>query len=129
MTANPKMIPPLAAPESNSASETSPSADLRGDPHATHAAESLASGAPHVWLLRLRALLFVTLCATLGVLLVILPWTPRWTDNPLLLGSSWLRDFVSSGFARGVASGLGLLNLWLGFREAILYNEHPKGSD
>lgn len=76
-----------------------------------------------IWLLRLRALLFVTLCATLGVLLLILPWTPKWTDNPLLLMFPGLRDFVSSGFVRGLASGLGLLDLWLGFREAILYHE------
>jgi len=81
-----------------------------------------------IWLLRLRALLFVTLCATLGVLLLILPWTPKWTDNPLLLTFPGLRDFVSSGFVRGLASGLGLLDLWLGFREAILYHENPKGS-
>jgi len=73
--------------------------------------------------MRLRALLFVTLCATFGVLLLILPWTPKWTDNPLLLTFPGLRDFVSSGFARGLASGLGLLDLWLGFREAIFYHE------
>lgn len=79
-----------------------------------------------IWLLRLRSLLFVTLCATLGVLLIILPWTPRWTDNPLLLNSPNLRDFVSSGFVRGLASGLGILDLWLGFWEAIHYHENPR---
>lgn len=79
-----------------------------------------------IWLLRLRSLLFVTLCATLGVLLIILPWTPRWTDNPLLLTSPNLRDFVSSGFVRGLASGLGFLDLWLGFWEAIHYHENPR---
>jgi len=78
-----------------------------------------------VWLLRLRALLLVTLCATFGVLLVILPWTPKWTDNPLLLTSPGLRAFVSNGFVRGATSGLGLLDLWLGFWEAIHYHEHP----
>jgi hypothetical protein len=80
----------------------------------------------HIWLLRLRSLLFVTMCATLGVLLIILPWTPRWTDNPLLLTSPNLRDFVSSGFVRGFASGLGILDLWLGFWEAIHYHENPR---
>jgi len=79
-------------------------------------------------MLRMRALLFVTLCATFGVLLLILPWTPKWTDNPLLLTFPGLRDFVSSGFVRGLSSGLGLLDLWLGFREAILYHEDPKSS-
>jgi len=85
------------------------------------------SPAWHIWLIRIRALLFVTLCATFGVLLLILPWTPKWTDNPLLLSFPSLRDIVSSGFVRGIASGLGLLDLWLGFWEAIHYHETPKG--
>jgi hypothetical protein len=80
------------------------------------------------WLQRTRALLFVTVCATFGVLLIILPWTAKWTDNPLLLTYPGLRDIVSSGFVRGFASGLGILDLWLGFWEAIHYHETPKGS-
>lgn len=79
-----------------------------------------------LWLLRIRSLLLVTVCATFGVLLIILPWTPKWTDNPLLLSSPNLRDFVSSGFVRGLASGLGVLDLWLGFWEAIHYHETPR---
>ena len=82
--------------------------------------------AHNLWLQRTRALLFVTICATLGVLLVILPWTTKWTENPLLLMSSHLRGVVLSGFTRGVSSGLGMLNLWLGFWEAIHYHENPK---
>jgi hypothetical protein len=86
---------------------------------------------PHVniWLLRLRALLFVTMCATLGVLLIILPWTPKWTDNPLLLSIPELRPIVSNGFVRGLCSGLGVLDLWLGFWEAIYYHENPVASE
>jgi hypothetical protein len=78
-----------------------------------------------LWLLRTRALLFVTACATFGVLLLILPWTPKWTDNPLLLTYPGLRSVVSSGFVRGLSSGLGVLDLWLGFWEAIHYHETP----
>ena len=79
----------------------------------------------NVWLLRIRALLFVTMCATLGVLLIILPWTPKWTDNPLLLSMPDLRNFIANGFVRGLCSGLGVLDLWLGFWEAIYYHEKP----
>jgi hypothetical protein len=79
-----------------------------------------------IWLLRIRALLFVTVCATFGVLLIILPWTPKWTDNPMLLMHPGVRDLVASGFARGLASGLGVLDLWLGFWEAIHYHENPE---
>jgi hypothetical protein len=77
-----------------------------------------------VWLRRIRALLFVTVCATFGVLLVILPWTQHWTDNPLLLTSPGLRGFIANGFVRGLASGLGMVDLWLGFWEAIHYHEN-----
>jgi len=79
-----------------------------------------------IWLLRIRALLFVTVCATLGVLLIILPWTQKWTDNPLLLSYPVLRRCLSNGFVRGLASGLGMLDLWLGFWEAVHYHEGPK---
>jgi hypothetical protein len=68
-------------------------------------------------------LLFVFLCAGVGVLLVILPWTDQWTDNYLLLQHPQLRSLVSSGFARGICSGLGLLDIWIGFWEAIHYHE------
>jgi hypothetical protein len=79
-----------------------------------------------MWLLRVRALLFVTVCAIFGVLLVILPWTEHWTDNSLLLASPALRTFISTGFVRGLASGLGMVDLWLGFWAAIHYHESPQ---
>ena len=87
---------------------------------------SLSSPAPPVtrlWLRRIGVLLFVFLCATLGVMLMILPWRPEWSDNPLLLPYPTLRAVVSSGFARGLATGLGVLNVWIGFWEAIQYRE------
>jgi len=76
-----------------------------------------------VWLRRIGVLLFVFLCATLGVMLMILPWRPEWSDNPLLLPYPTLRAIVASGFARGVSTGLGVLNVWIGFWEAIQYRE------
>jgi hypothetical protein len=79
--------------------------------------------AARLWLRRVGVLLFVFLCATLGVMLMILPWRPEWSDNPLLLPYPALRAAVGSGFARGVATGLGVLNVWIGFWEAIQYRE------
>jgi len=80
-----------------------------------------------LWLHRNTVLLFVFLCASTGVLLVILPWRPEWTDNQLLQGFPELRAIVGSGFVRGVVSGLGALDTWIGFWEAVHYHEH-KGS-
>jgi hypothetical protein len=120
VNADPKTIAP--------ASDERPPADpgRNNMPGASTEPGSARSGSGwHVWLIRIRALLFVTLCATFGVLLAILPWTPKWTDNPLLLSFPDLRDIVSNGFVRGAVSGLGILNLWLGFWEAIHYHEKP----
>jgi len=94
----------------------------RGQPPIDHAS------APHltrgqIWAHRLLVLLFVFVCAAAGVLLVVLPWTPQWTDNTLLLRYPNLRTIITNGFFRGLCSGLGLLDIWIGFSEAIHYHE------
>ena len=79
--------------------------------------------AGELWVHRILVLLFVFVCAVIGVLLVILPWHPEWTDNPLLLRYPGLRSFMSHNFVRGLFSGLGLLDIWIGFWEAVHYRE------
>jgi hypothetical protein len=76
-----------------------------------------------LWLRRVGVLVFVFFCATLGVMLMILPWRPEWSDNPLLLAYPAMREAVSTGFVRGLVTGLGLLNVWIGFWEAVRYRE------
>jgi hypothetical protein len=76
-----------------------------------------------IWVHRLLVLLFVFVCAAAGVLLVVLPWTPQWTDNSLLLRYPDLRTIMTHGFFRGLCSGLGMLDIWIGFSEAIHYHE------
>ncbi len=77
-----------------------------------------------LWMHRISVFLFVLISAVAGVLLIILPWTPEWTDNYLLLSFPMLRTLVSNGFFRGICSGLGLLDIWIGFWEALHYHEH-----
>jgi hypothetical protein len=79
-----------------------------------------------LWLHRIIVLMFVFLCAVAGVLLVILPWRPEWTDNHLLFGYPGLRAFVANGFVRGLCSGLGVLDIWIGFWEAVHYHEEKR---
>jgi hypothetical protein len=76
-----------------------------------------------IWLHRISSLLFVIVCATFGVLLVIMPWSLQWTDNRLLWGHPDAKAFLAHPFVRGVCSGLGILDLWIGFREAVHYHE------
>jgi hypothetical protein len=82
--------------------------------------------AARLWLRRIGVLLFVFLCATIGVMLMILPWRPEWSDNPLLLPYPTLRAVVAGGFVRGLSTGLGALNVWIGFWEAIQYREESE---
>jgi hypothetical protein len=79
-----------------------------------------------LWLRRSSVFLFVLVSAVAGVLLVILPWTAEWTDNYLLLQFPWIRSLISSGFFRGICSGLGLLDIWIGFWEALHYHERQQ---
>lgn len=80
-------------------------------------------GSLQLWVRRVWVLLFVFVCATTGVLLLILPWRPEWTDNSLLFTFPSLRALVTNGFVRGLCSGLGMLDIWIGFSEAIHYHE------
>jgi hypothetical protein len=89
------------------------------------AASNLQPRKAHLWMHRLLVLLFVFVCAVVGVLLVVLPWHPEWADNPLALRYPGLRSFLSHPFVRGACSGLGLLDIWIGFWEAVHYHEEP----
>jgi hypothetical protein len=114
---------PFSSPPGN-ASKTAPPADsstaLLGPPLE---AETRTDSPLQVWMHRTSVFLFVLISAVAGVLLIILPWTPEWTDNYLLLSFPALRSVVSNGFFRGLCSGLGLLDIWIGFWEALHYHE------
>jgi hypothetical protein len=76
-----------------------------------------------LWLHRFAMLVLVFGCAGVGVLLVILPWSPQWTNNSLLWGLPQWQAFFANSFVRGVCTGLGILDLWIGFSEAVHYHE------
>jgi hypothetical protein len=75
------------------------------------------------WLGHIAILLFVFFCSVVGLWLALLPWSLQWTDNPMLWTHPDLRAFLGYGFVRGICSGLGLLDLWIGIREATDYYE------
>ena len=106
-----------------SSSDHSSSDRPPGDPSPLVTEPGLLPGL-QLWLHRASVFLFVLISAVAGVLLIILPWTPEWTDNYLLLSYPSLRTLVSSGFFRGICTGLGLLDIWIGFWEALHYHEH-----
>ncbi len=119
MTADPKL--PVENGTSSPASARSETTTTLLDP--TAAVAPPAHTGIQLLLHRTSVFLFVLISAVAGVLLVILPWTPEWTDNYLLLSYPWLRTLISTGFFRGLCTGLGLLDIWIGFWEALHYHD------
>lgn len=73
-----------------------------------------------VWLQRSALVLLVVTCIYIGLILVVLPWTPLWHENGFFarLPERWA-EWLQLGSVRGVASGLGLLDVWIGLSEAV----------
>jgi formate/nitrite transporter FocA (FNT family) len=72
---------------------------------------------------RVKLVIAVAFCIELGLILVVLPWTRLWTENSLLLSFPTLRSMLHQNFVRGLISGVGLIDVWLGVWEAVRYRE------
>src|SRR3954470_20108578 len=82
--------------------------------------------APPVWLARCMMVVFVAFCVEVGLVLIAVPWLPHlWHENTLLASYPAVRAFIAHDFVRGVTSGIGILDIWLGIYEAVHYRD-PK---
>jgi hypothetical protein len=79
-----------------------------------------------IWLHRLSIVIFVIFCIELGMLLTVLPWTRIWTDNSLISAHPPWRLVAQHNFVRGVITGLGLVDVWIGIWEAVHYRDPGK---
>ena len=78
-----------------------------------------------VWLQRLSLFVLVLFCVYLGVLVMVLPWWTRiWDRNAFILARPWLAAVLHNGAVRGMISGLGLLDIWIGISEAVHYRDY-----
>jgi hypothetical protein len=77
------------------------------------------------WLERSELFLRVLVRLLLGLVLTVGPWVLPlfWDQNPLFLRFPDLGAWAMRGWARGLVSGLGLLNLWIAFHDAIRHNK------
>jgi len=76
-----------------------------------------------LWRARLFLVEFIFVCLVVGIILIVAPWTSLWSSNSLLAGFPRLREFLMQNFVRGLISGLGLVDIWLGVSEAVRYRE------
>jgi len=69
------------------------------------------------WYHRLGGVLFVVFCLSIGIFLLIFPWTSYWEHNYFsALIPEW-RQYWDNTYTRGAISGLGVVNLYIGFIE------------
>ena len=78
-----------------------------------------------VWLQRLSLIVLVLFCFYIGGLLTVLPWLPRYFDsNGWLLAHPAVGNFVGRSWMRGVLSGIGLIDIWIGISELWHYRDY-----
>jgi hypothetical protein len=77
-----------------------------------------------LWLQRISLFILVLFCVYLGVIVAVLPWwTSVWDHNLFLQSHPHLWGVLRLGFVRGIISGLGVLDIWIGISEAIHYRD------
>jgi hypothetical protein len=101
--------------------------DSQPDPNPDHnnvTPRTVRRGTP-VWLQRVSLFVLVLFCVYLGVLVMVLPWWPRiWDHNMFIQARPGLAAFLHNGAVRGIISGLGLLDIWIGISEAVHYRDY-----
>ena len=95
------------------------SVPLPGTRRAPIASGSGRGAPPGPWLRQVEVWVRIVVQLYLGLLIVALPWLHFWSDNTLFTFNPAVAAVASSGFVRGVVSGLGILNLYLAVYEAL----------
>ncbi|MGI8811631.1 MAG: hypothetical protein ACR2IH_03780 [Pyrinomonadaceae bacterium] len=81
---------------------------------------------------KLTVIFFIILCLLLGFYLILSPWDTlfgNWSENYLLVvvtdkaGLPFIQKAVASNWFRGAVTGLGVVNLVIGFWEAAHFNQ------
>lgn len=118
MSGQPQVLPESTPPPGRQVAAPS---ETTGGPVA---AQSSSRTAP-IWLQRLSLFVLVLFCVYLGVLVMVLPWWTRiWDHNAYIQARPALAAILRNGAVRGIISGLGLLDVWIGISEAVNYRDY-----
>jgi hypothetical protein len=80
-----------------------------------------------VWLQRLSLAVLVLFCFYIGALLAVLPWSPRyWDQNGWLLAHPAVAAVLHQGWVRGLVTGFGLIDIWIGISELLHYRDYRR---
>ena len=122
MSQQPEMTsPPLtASPAPASAAVIDPVPNPSAPPPSAH---PVPQRIPR-WLERGELFLRVLLRMYIGLAVCYAPWSHMfWDQNPLFTRYPTLAIYAAHGAVRGIISGLGLLNLWIAFRDAVRHRD------
>jgi hypothetical protein len=102
-----------------------PDAGQQLPPAEARPAEAVSGAVAPVWLQRVSLFVLVLFCVYLGILVAVLPWWPRiWDQNLFISSRPMLAAVLHNGAVRGLISGLGVLDIWIGVSEAVHYRDH-----
>jgi hypothetical protein len=81
-----------------------------------------------VWLQRLSLLVLVVFCFLVGGLTAALPWwMPRyWDQNGWLMAHPAVHAVLARGWVRGLVTGVGLIDIWIGVSELLHYQDYKR---
>ncbi len=117
MSQQPELISPPLPANPASESERATSTPALASSYTVHPPQRIPR-----WLVRAELFLRVLLRIYIGLAVCYAPWSPIfWDQNPLFAQFPTLSIYAANGAVRGIVSGLGLLNLWIAFKDALRY--------
>jgi hypothetical protein len=128
MSEEPELTPIPANPATRSGTETEPaprvaSGASAGGPGSSSLHKHGSQRIPR-WLERAELFLRVLLRLYIGLAVCLAPWFRAfWDQNPIFVQFPTIGAYAANGAVRGIISGLGLLNLWIAFRDAIRHRD------
>ena len=93
-------------------------------PQAPESERQTAAGhRPPLWAQRLLLGIEIGISVWTGILVLVLPWTRLWTENPLLGVAPGLKLLLNLTFIRGMISGVGVVDILMGVADALHYRD------
>jgi hypothetical protein len=79
---------------------------------------------------KITVIVYILICFEVGILLLILPWySSFWDENFFLyyvtdkLNAEWIPWLMTSGYAKGIVTGIGVLNILAGLLDVFKFRQ------
>ncbi|MDX2041202.1 MAG: hypothetical protein SF097_08130 [Acidobacteriota bacterium] len=78
---------------------------------------------------KITVIVYIVISFEIGILLLLLPWSPWWHDNFFLyfisgkLHAPWVATFLTHKAVRGAVTGIGVLNILAGLYDIFTFRE------